>query len=103
MDVGQYNIRNKHNGYQPAPTLVSNLRSTSIDLYLNNSTSIDKNQPVLNNSIPKIKKDCKYILECLTALASLAQVLLLPVLFILVLLTQVLLTEQAVPAQIFPI
>ena len=78
MDVGRYNICNRRNDHQPAPTPVPNLRSTSGEPYLNDSTSIDDHQPVSNSSISEIEKDCKYILECLTAQAPPAQVLSLP-------------------------
>ena len=74
MDVGRYNICNRRNDHQPAPTPVPNLRSTSGEPYLNDSTSIDDHQPVSNSSISEIEKDCKYILECLTAQAPPAQV-----------------------------
>lgn len=67
IDVGRYNIYNRRNNYQPAPTPVFNLRSTAIELYLNDSTSINDHQLVLNGSTSKIKKDRKCIFKYLTA------------------------------------
>ena len=54
LDFGRYNICNRRNDHQPTPTPVSN--------------------PVPNSFNSEIQKDCECIPECLTALASPAQV-----------------------------
>ena len=77
VDHGNEN-QNRHNDHQPAPTPVPNLRSTAVEAYLDNSTSIDDHQPVLNSSTSEIKKDCECILECSTAQAPPVQALSLP-------------------------
>ena len=74
MDAGRYNIRNRRNDHQPAPTPVPNLRSTSVEPYLDDSTSIDDHQPVPNSSNSEIQKDFECILECSTAPAPPAQI-----------------------------
>lgn len=76
MDVGQYNIRNNYNDYLSALTPDLNLRSTSVELYFNNSMSIDNHQSIPNSSISEIKIDYEYILESSMAPAPPAQVLL---------------------------
>ena len=64
--------------HQPAPTPVPNLRSTSVEPYLDDSTSIDDHQPVSNSSTSEIEKDCECITECSTAPAPPVQALSVP-------------------------
>lgn len=56
LNVGQYNIYNKHNNYQPGYIQVFNLRNIVINLYFDNNMSINDYQSILNNFTSKIEK-----------------------------------------------
>lgn len=73
-NISQYKILNSCNDYKPASTLIFNLKSISIKLYLNDSMSINDHQLVPNSSTSEILKDRKCILECSIIPAPPAQV-----------------------------